>query len=238
MLYSPKTKLKARQLRKNGRLPLAEIARQLEVPKGTLWYWLRDIPLTQEELKRQRVELASRGGQQRATEAMQRKYEKLRAEAYQQGLQEMHALSQHDTFAQFITLYIAEGYKRSRHTVSICNTDPRIMRFSWKWLQYLSKPDSTFRFNLRYYPDHNKDELGGYWANYLGNVSPKDIHATLKSTNRDPGYRRSEHGLFSIESFDTLFRARLQAWIDSVHLSWETDNLIPLQAIEQGDSLQ
>ena len=49
MAYSPELKARARQLRFTERRSLNEITKALNVPKGTLSLWLRDLPLTTKE---------------------------------------------------------------------------------------------------------------------------------------------------------------------------------------------
>jgi len=42
---------RAIQLRKSERLSYSEIVRRLKVPKSTLSYWLKDLPLSDEEIR-------------------------------------------------------------------------------------------------------------------------------------------------------------------------------------------
>ncbi|MGZ4234038.1 MAG: hypothetical protein ACXVVQ_21780 [Solirubrobacteraceae bacterium] len=73
-------------------------------------------------LRRERRESPHNG-----TRAMQAKYRRLREAAYEQGRAEYDELMRAPTFRDFVVLYIAEGYKRSRNTASLCNSDPAIV---------------------------------------------------------------------------------------------------------------
>jgi AcrR family transcriptional regulator len=111
-------------------LSLDEIADRLELPKTTIYYWIRDLPLGRARSENGWPDSARRKG----SKAMQAKYRRLREEAYAQGLAEYDELFQLPTFRDFVVLYIAEGYKRRRHTVSICNSDPAILVIAATWL--------------------------------------------------------------------------------------------------------
>jgi hypothetical protein len=51
--------------------------------------------------------------------AMQAKYKRLREEAYELGRWEFERLARLPMFRDFVCLYIAEGYKKDRNTVSV-----------------------------------------------------------------------------------------------------------------------
>jgi hypothetical protein len=97
-------------------LTLDEIAERLALPGTTIWYWIKDLPLVRE---RQWSD-----AQRKAVAATRRKYQLLRDEAYAQGKSEYEALKLVPTFRDFVVLYIAEGSKRNRNRVVICNSDP------------------------------------------------------------------------------------------------------------------
>jgi transposase-like protein len=76
MAYPAYVREKARELRLERRLSIVEIAERLALPKTTIFYWVRDIPLG-----RPRRENPHPG-----TRAMQRKFRGLREQAYLDGL--------------------------------------------------------------------------------------------------------------------------------------------------------
>ena len=69
---------------------------------------------------------------------MQSKYRRLREEAYAQGRLEFDQLVASPTFRDFVVLYIAEGYKRSRNTVRLGNSDERVVALAAGWIARLS----------------------------------------------------------------------------------------------------
>ncbi len=118
MAYPAYVREKARTLRVEKHLSIDEIAARLALPRTTVYYWLRDLPLARPRRS---------AGQRKATRKMQRKYALRRAAAYLQGRIEFAELIEDPTFRDFICLYMAEGSKRSRNTVAVCNSDPTIV---------------------------------------------------------------------------------------------------------------
>jgi hypothetical protein len=89
------------------------------------------------------------------------------------------------TFRDFVCLYIAEGYKRNRNVVSICNSDPAVVQLATLWMSRLT--ERKREYSIQYHADQNPDELREFWSGMQ----------------------------------DTLFRARLQAWMDRLRLEWQ-----------------
>jgi hypothetical protein len=202
-------------MRIDKRLSLDEIAGRLALPKTTVYYWIKDLPLG----RRPNWSV----GQQKGTAAMQTKYRLLRDEAYAHGLAEYDELIKLPTFRDFVILYIAEGYKRRRHTVSICNSDPTILAIAASWLSRLAtKP---LIYSLQYHADQDLDELRNFWGATL-KIDGSVIRLQRKSNSGQLNGRtwRSAHGVLTVTVNDTYLRARLQAWIDRVRAAWGLDS--------------
>jgi hypothetical protein len=121
---------KAIQMRIERRLSIDEIAERLALPKTTIYYWVKDIPLLR---PRRRTE-----GQRRGNERMQARWKARRDQAYDEGLKEAPAMLGNPSLRDFVNLYIGEGSKRCRNTVAICNSDPEIMRLGARWIRRLT----------------------------------------------------------------------------------------------------
>ena len=114
---------------------------------------------------------------------------------------------------------LAEGYKRCRNTVTVCNSDPAIVVFCARWLRrFASNP---IRYSIQYHADQNLQGLQEFWALKLG-VRPEEIHLIRKSNSGRLSGRvwRSKYGVLSITASDTLLRARLEAWMHSLQEQW------------------
>jgi len=213
MAYPAYLRERARELRTTKRLTLDEIAERLALPKTTVYYWIRDLPLG-----RGRRENPHPGNL-----ATQRKYRRLREQAYARGWTEYDELVLVPTFRDFVALYVAEGSKRNRNRVAICNSDERLVAFAAGWLRRLSAMPRTY--SLQYHADQDLEELRTFWGAVLA-IDGSTIRMQRKSNSGQLAGRtwRSAHGVLTVTVCDTYLRARLQAWMDRVRQDWGLDS--------------
>jgi excisionase family DNA binding protein len=215
MAHAAHLRQKARQLRIERSMTIDELADRLALSRTTIYAWVRDLPIPGSGPGGELPEAARRKG----TGAMQAKYKQLRQEAYQDGLRSWPVLSAHPTFRDFVCLYIAEGYKRSRNAVSICNSDAAVIRVAHRWLVDLGRTRLTYR--LQYHADQDVAALARHWGAVVG-VDPERVRLQRKSNSNQLAKRtwRSRHGVLTVTANDTLLRARMQAWMDCLRESW------------------
>jgi AcrR family transcriptional regulator len=192
-------------------LTIDEIAERLGISRQTIFYWVRDVPLK----KPRRQTLA----QERGTLEMQRKYEMLRDAAYEQGWEEFGELVARPTFRDFVCMYVAEGSKRSRNRVELCNSDTNVIVLADFWIREFSS--NPVRYALQYHADQDVDALSAFWVRFL-QIDPSSIRIQRKSNSNQLKGRqwRSRFGILSVSADDTCFRSRLQAWMDRLFEDW------------------
>jgi len=202
---------KARRLRREQRLTIDELAECLALSRTTAYLWVRDLPL--ERAGRQNR------GQRLGNAAMQAKYRRLREQAYVEGRRTFAALAEDPLFRDFVTLYIAEGYKRSRNSLALGNSAPAAVVLANRWFGRLSTHERGY--GLQYHADQDTEELRRFWGRTL-DIDGSTIHLVRKSNSGQLAGRRwrSRHGVLTVRVHDTLLRARLQAWIDSLQDQW------------------
>jgi len=202
---------KAIKLRTEQNMTLEDIMDCLQLPKTTVYYWIKDLPIPVTEKRKAHL--------QRRADLIKSKAAAVRENWYQEGLAEAPELLKDVTFRDFVTLYMAEGYKRGRNTVSFVNSDATMIKLAYRWMLKFSKNKLTY--SLQYHMDHDVDELREYWGGILG-IEPAIITLLRKSnSNQLTGRKfRSVHGVFTIRANDTQFRSRLQGWIDTVKAQW------------------
>jgi hypothetical protein len=124
-----------------------------------------------------------------------------------------------NSFRDFVVLYLAEGYKRGRNLVSICNSDPAVMELAQAHLSVLA--DKDLDYGLQYHRDQDPEELKAFWAARLG-ISAERIALQRKSNSGGLKGRRwrSQYGVLTIRTGDTQLRARLEAWMDYLRYGW------------------
>jgi hypothetical protein len=209
MTYPAYIREKARTLRTERHLSIIEIAARLGLPKTTIYYWVRDLPLGR---PRRSSNLA-------ATRAMQRKYRLIREQAYADGAEQFDRLAIDPTFRDFVCLYMAEGSKRSRNVVAIGNSDPSIVKLAARWMREFST--KKLRYSIQFHADQDLGTLTAFWAGQLG-VAAGSIRLQRKSNSNHLTGRtwRSQWGVLTVWAGDTAFRARLEAWMDCLRETW------------------
>ena len=202
---------KARKLRRQHKLTLDEIVERLSLPRTTVFYWIRDLPIPRTE----RQSLAQR----RAARATRQKHARLRAAAYNAGLHGFHALAQDPTFRDFVVLFMTEGHKRTRNVVSIANSDPILVELAARWIRLLSRRKP--RYSIQCHADQNLAMLRAFWGNRLA-IEPGWIVLQRKSNSNGLSARtwRSQFGVMTVCVSDTYLRARLEAWMDCLKREW------------------
>lgn len=211
MAYPTYIREKARRLRVERRLTIDELAERMAVPRTTAYYWVRDLPIGQTEGRRR----ASR----RAGEVTKAIHRRRREAAYEQGRGEYPALLEESSFRDFVCMYIGEGYKRARNVVSICNSDPAVVRLGAIWIRRLAANPVVYSF--QHHADQDPDVLRVYWAGVV-DVDPEEIKFQRKSNSGQMAGRtwRSRHGVLQVRTPDTYLRCRIQAWMDCLRSEW------------------
>src|SRR5262245_34341150 len=143
MSYPQYVREKAIQLRRDQHLSIDEIATRLALSRTTVYYWIRGMPLG-----RRRRDNPHPGARK-----MLAKHRRAREEAYELGRWEFPRLCAHPTFRDFVALYIAEGYKRNRNTVTICNSDASVMQVGVLWIRRFSR--RKLSFSVQFHADQN-----------------------------------------------------------------------------------
>lgn len=219
MAYPAYIRERARRLRTEKHMSLDEIAERLALPKTTVYYWIKDLPLGRAREESGWPETAGRKGNL----AMQAKYRRLRDAAHEEGLAEYDELVKLPTFRDFVALYIAEGYKRDRNCVAIANSDERVIAIATSWMRRLTT--RPLAYSVQYHADQDLDEIRRFWGKILG-VEASEIKLQRKSNSNQLKHRtwRSKYGVLTVRISDTHLRARLQAWIDRIREDWRLDS--------------
>lgn len=157
-------KEKAIKLRKNG-LSYSQIKKELGVSKGTLSGWLREYPLSSEQVKKFDGWRVQRNENFRLT--FLKKREKRLIETYEKEKRKIGNLNSRELFLAGLFLYWGEGAKNQRGTVSLSNTDPSIVRFYIKWLIELGISPNNMTVTLHLYADMNPEKEILFWSHEL-----------------------------------------------------------------------
>jgi hypothetical protein len=151
---------------------------------------------------------------------MRANYRRAREAAYAEGRRAFQQqLTDEHGFRDFVCVYLAEGSKRDRNRVSVCNSDPAVTRLCDTWLRRVSP--KRRRYSIQYHADQDLEALRAFWGAELG-IDAADIRMQRESNSNQLAGRtwRPEHGVLAVTVNDTLPRARIGGWTDSLRESW------------------
>jgi excisionase family DNA binding protein len=194
----------ARQLRVEQALTVDQLAERLALPRSTIYYWVRDLPLraprgegaagaggeavvsegsegADAEGSAARMAHATRAGEtQRVTRAS-------RDAAYEEGLRSFEELAAQPTFRDFVCIYLLQGYKRDRTRVALTNSDPAVMRLVSRWIRRLT--DRVPFLSIHYESDSNQSqspsEMRRFWSETVG-ADPCSIRVSATAAGEAP----------------------------------------------------
>lgn len=207
---------KAEELRRRG-YTLSEICTMLCKGKSTVYYWVKDIEVENKNAFIKKCRDKMRSSQVSASFATRRKFKKLHEDSrllaekmWNEGLKD------NIDFLQFVMLYWCEGYRKTKHSVQIANSDECLLMLGNRWIKKLtSRPISKIEYNIQYHVDQNVIDLCNYWKNRL---SCNEIKVIRKSNSGTLSGRkwRSKYGVLSIRVSDTYLKTKIDFWIDKL----------------------
>jgi DNA-binding transcriptional ArsR family regulator len=192
------------RLRKSG-LSYAEIINDIKVPKSTLSYWLRNIPLDdrgQALLKSRLVDKQKRGRFSTSIALRARKVFKEKI-AFDAAEKEFNVLCKESLFMTGIALYWSTGGRKGNH-FQFVNSDPDMIPFMIMWAgKYLkvSKRDISFRIFIR--EAYMTENIINFWVRTLSidkerlkitiqrNAYAGNGHTSQSKTEINPYYKGS-----------------------------------------------
>lgn len=210
-------RLQARLLRKMG-LSVKEIAQELEVSKGSVSNWVRDIDLSDsaKEMIRKRGEEKLIIVRAKIGNSNRDKYEAIREEFRDIGFDRA---SEDDTFRMVCAIYWGEGEK-SRNTFSISNCDVDMIRVIGEWL--LREGWSNFRFRVSYHDNNeiSEDEIIAWWKSNLPFLEDEHIGKcsvnTISRASQRKGIGKQPYGTATISVFSTKLVQSVLGGIDYI----------------------
>jgi len=211
-------KEQARQLRRGG-LSVREITTRLRVSKDSVSRWVRDIQLTDKQLRR--LYLNQKTGALRGSiigsNKNQRRREEETLQLLNEGCRQVGVLTKRDRFIAGVCLYAAEGNKTDGD-VAISNTDPLILRFMVRWLEeFLHVERSRMKLYLYLHEGLNEDTAKQFWSNML-DIPITRFGKTYRASATRARLRKVRHvyGVLRVGVSNRLLHRRLMGWVSGI----------------------
>ncbi len=144
----------------------SEIKQKLGISKSTLSDWLKNYPLTSDQLKR--IE----GNRRAAVEKYRKTMLEKRVKKYQDVLNcerdNILPLSKRDLIIGGLFMYWGEGGKTNKGQINISNSDPKILKFMRRWITIVfGVPRKKMRIRLTLYTNMNILSEKMFWSKAL-----------------------------------------------------------------------
>lgn len=204
-------KIKAIELRKTG-LSYGEIKKKLNISKATLSFWLKNVPLTEEQRNKfytKQISILSKGPQSQK-ERRRREVNKIFEKA---GKEIKYPLSL-ETFRFFgAALYWAEGSKTTG--LKITNSDPHLILFMVRWFEKILKiSPKNLKAWLNIYPQQKDSEIKQFWSELTGIPTERFGKSFVKPLNKNYKKNNLYYGTISIMvPRGTDIRYKIFGWI-------------------------
>lgn len=163
-----KEKIKAQKLRKHRGYSIKDIAKKLNVSKGSVSIWCRNIKLTKNQIacldKKQKK--GGYKGRLKGARTQRKKYLEKVKNLNNQGLKQVGKLNKRDLFIAGIGLYWGEGSK-TENRVGFHNSDPQIIRCAMRWFReilLITEERFTIYFIVNEIHKNRLDKITKYWS--------------------------------------------------------------------------
>lgn len=212
-------KRKVVELRKQGK-SYSEIRKIIKVSKSSLSLWLKDVILTDEQvygLKMKKVQAV-----ERYKKSMRIRREKIHSTYYEDQKIKLLPLSEKEELIAGLFLYWGEGNKVGTSSISISNTDPRVIKFGFYWMKNcLNIPENRIFVMLHLYRDMNIKLETGYWSKEIGIKLSQFKRPYIKDSFRsDIDQKGFGHGTCGLWAFKTEIKQNILTAIEVISDSY------------------
>lgn len=140
----------------------------LNISKGTLSYWLKNIKLTKFQLKNIKKDSTERRIENYIN-TRRKKRIKIFESYLENGRKNLLPFSKRDFLIAGLFLYLGEGEKSNWWTTSISNTNPSIIKFVLFWFTKILKiPKNKIKVHLHLYKDMDIEKEINLWTKITG----------------------------------------------------------------------
>lgn len=206
-------KQRARELRTQG-WSYNDILKEVGVSKSTLSLWLRDIPLTDEQIAAL-LNKQNAGREKFARNAAVRRDSRW-AEYHSEAETEYAVLSQDPAFMFGLALYIGEGSKTQPNSLRFSNCDPGVIRKSLQFFLKIGVAQSSVRCAVHLHPGLCVEAAELHWQEITG-LPPAQFYKTTVALSRASSGTKTNvqcYGTCHLVIHQTRLRQKMEKWMD------------------------
>ena len=206
-------KQRARELRTQG-WSYNDILQEVSVSKSTLSLWLRDIPLTDEQI----AALLSKqdAGREKFIRSTTSRRNDRWAEYHAEAEAEYAELSKAPAFMFGLALYIGEGSKTQPNSLRFANCDPRVIRRGLQFFLKIGLLMPQIRCAVHLHPNLDVAEAEAYWQEATGLLPLQFYKTTVALSRASTGNKTNvqRYGTCHLVAHQTRTRQKLAKWME------------------------
>jgi hypothetical protein len=211
----PLEKEKAFNLRRVHKQSYAQISETLNVSKGTVSAWFKGLAWSKEiegDLRKQ-AEIKNTLTLRKYHQKRGLELDDLYKNAEQVAKKEFYLLSSSPLFIAGLALYWGEGDKLFQNgQVRVSNIDAELLQVYCLFLnECCGVSYSTMKVSLLYYPDHQVEQLLGYWQEVLPIPATSYFKPTLIQGRHKS--RRTQYGVCIVQVSNKELKMKILTWL-------------------------
>ena len=206
-------KQRARELRGQG-WSYNDILKEVGVAKSTLSLWLRDIPLTNEQIAA--LSDKFRAGREKFIHKMRVRRDDRWAEYHREAEAEYAVLSRDPIFMFGLALYIGEGSKTQPNSLRFSNCNPGVIRTSLQFFLTIGVAQSSVRCAVHLHPGLCIETAEVYWQGVTELPLAQFYKTTVALSRASSGTKTNvqRYGTCHLVAHQTIIRQKLERWME------------------------
>ena len=199
-----------------------EIAKTLDVSKGSLSVWFKNLKLTKtaQKLLEEKMIIAQEHNlfenNRRRTQTIQIENQKIK----QNAADEIKPLSKYELTLVGASLYWGEGWKRgTTHLVELANSDPDMVALYLRFLrEILQVPEEKLRVSIHVHPNVSTQSAIKFWSK-ITKIPKERFHITTQISRASQGKRPKNslpYGTLKLDVCDRQKFQQIKGWIDGL----------------------
>lgn len=203
------------EMRKRG-FSYSEIENRLHVPKSTISYWLKNIKLAPEQIKKlndKRIEIAKANALKKTS-----KTARIIEEIKNSSAQDLKQISKRELWLMGIVLYWKNGNKNDlRKGVHFSSADPYMIKLFLNWLKEIGRiGDEEIKFNI-FVSKNRKNSINDIVNNWAEVTRfPKSCFSSIY-VQKTSKKKNSKFGFLKVKVVQSSMLARqINGWIEGL----------------------
>src|SRR5258708_2943993 len=198
-----------------------QILSEVKVAKGSISLWLKDITLSEDQINN--IKEIRKKAVERYRETMKLKRANRYKSYYEEQKNKLLPFSERELLIAGLFLYWGEGNKVSTNSISINNTNPKVVKFALYWMvKSLDIPKNRIKVQVHLYKDMDIKKELEFWSNELKIPLEQFNNPYIKDSNKsDLDQRGFGHGTCGLSSSNTVIKENILMALEAIPDSFQ-----------------